>query len=217
MTATELKRELSKLSGIDFFNPKYREVFKKAFPEEKQTEEKPDDGKEETTEAAEVQKEPAIEEQKTDGVKDEKQAEVKAEAEEQAEDGVKLKEPDHTEAPEQSEEQAEDGREEAPEATKKTEDPKEEKTADLLLDAKIENELLRGGVRDEKLGAAMRLAKSEVKSLEELWKVKEILNDFPEWVCGFHTKGFGMDVDNSSDNLTEEEKRLKQMGIDPRN
>ena len=35
----ELKRELSKLSGIDFFNPKFRDVFKKYFPDDKDAEE----------------------------------------------------------------------------------------------------------------------------------------------------------------------------------
>ena len=30
----DLKKELSKLSGVDFFNPKYRDVFKKYFPDE---------------------------------------------------------------------------------------------------------------------------------------------------------------------------------------
>ena len=35
----ELKRELSKLTGIDFFNPKFRETFKKHFPNDKDAEE----------------------------------------------------------------------------------------------------------------------------------------------------------------------------------
>lgn len=87
---------------------------------------------------------------------------------------------------------------------------------DELLEARIENAFLRGGVREDKLGYAMRLAKSEITSLEELYKVKDILRDFPEWVHGYKAKGFGMDVDEGSDNLTEEEKKLKAMGINPR-
>lgn len=71
-------------------------------------------------------------------------------------------------------------------------------------------------MREDKLGYAMRLAKSEITSLEELYKVKDILRDFPEWVHGYKAKGFGMDVDEGSDNLTEEEKKLKAMGINPR-
>ena len=35
----ELKRELSKLAGIDFFNPKYRDVFKKYLPDEEDADE----------------------------------------------------------------------------------------------------------------------------------------------------------------------------------
>ena len=35
----ELKKELSKLTGIDMFNPRFREVFKKYFPEDKDAEE----------------------------------------------------------------------------------------------------------------------------------------------------------------------------------
>ena len=35
----ELKRELSKVTGIDFFNPKFREIFKKHFPNDKDAEE----------------------------------------------------------------------------------------------------------------------------------------------------------------------------------
>ena len=39
MKISELKRELSKLAGIDFFNPKYRDVFKKYFPDEEDADE----------------------------------------------------------------------------------------------------------------------------------------------------------------------------------
>lgn len=39
MDINEFKRELSKVSGIDFFNPKYRELFKKYFPADKDAEE----------------------------------------------------------------------------------------------------------------------------------------------------------------------------------
>ncbi len=84
-----------------------------------------------------------------------------------------------------------------------------------LLEARIENELLRGGIRDEKLAPAMRLAKSEIGSMEELHKVKDILKEFPEWVRAEKPKGYGMEVD-PNDGLTAEERRLKEMGIDPR-
>lgn len=211
MNANEFKRELSKLSGTDFFNPKYRELFKKVFPDDKPTDDKPDDGKEENDEAKESLK--------GDGVKDEKQIEAKEQDVDKAEDEREIDkiEEEKASSPEKRDEKAEDERDETHEIGKDVDELKEDKTTDMLLEAKIENELLRGGVREEKLGAAMRLAKSEVKSLDELDKIKGILSDFPEWVRGYHSKGFGMDVDRDSDNLTEEEKRLKQMGIDPRN
>ena len=38
MGSNELKRELSKLSGVDFFNPKYRELFKNAIHDDKDAE-----------------------------------------------------------------------------------------------------------------------------------------------------------------------------------
>lgn len=197
MGSNELKRELSKLSGVDFFNPKYRELFKKAFPEDKDAEEE------------KLKKEGMIGEEK---IKDKTEDIDKAEDERE----IDKIERDKAETPEKRDEKAEEVREETHEIGKEVDELKGDKTEDMLLETKIENALLRGGVREEKLGPAMRLAKSEIGSLDELGKVEDILKDFPEWVHGYKPKGFGMDIDNGSDNLTEEEKRLKQMGINPR-
>ena len=197
MGSNELKRELSKLSGVDFFNPKYRELFKKAFPEDKDAEEE------------KLKKEGMIGEEK---IKDKTEDIDKAEDERE----IDKIERDKAETPEKRDEKAEEVREETHEIGKEVDELKGDKTEDMLLETKIENALLRGGVREEKLGPAMRLAKSEIDSLDELGKVEDILKDFPEWVHGYKPKGFGMDIDNGSDNLTEEEKRLKQMGINPR-
>ena len=197
MVSNELKRELSKLSGVDFFNPKYRELFKKAFPEDKDAEEE------------KLKKEGMIGEEK---IKDKTEDIDKAEDERE----IDKIERDKAETPEKRDEKAEEVREETHEIGKEVDELKGDKTEDMLLETKIENALLRGGVREEKLGPAMRLAKSEIGSLDELGRVEEILKDFPEWVHGYKPKGFGMDIDNGSDNLSEEEKRLKQMGINPR-
>lgn len=197
MGSNELKRELSKLSGVDFFNPKYRELFKKAFPEDKDAEEE------------KLKKEGMIGEEK---IKDKTEDIDKAEDERE----IDKIERDKAETPEKRDEKAEEVREETHEIGKEVDELKGDKTEDMLLETKIENALLRGGVREEKLGPAMRLAKSEIGSLDELGKVEDILKDFPEWVLGYKPKGFGMDIDNGSDNLSEEEKRLKQMGINPR-
>lgn len=197
MGSNELKRELSKLSGVDFFNPKYRELFKKAFPEDKDAEEE------------KLKKEGMIGEEK---IKDKTEDIDKAEDERE----IDKIERDKAETPEKRDEKAEEVREETHEIGKEVDELKGDKTEDMLLKTKIENALLRGGVREEKLGPAMRLAKSEIGGLDELGKVEDILKDFPEWVHGYKPKGFGMDIDNGSDNLSEEEKRLKQMGINPR-
>lgn len=197
MGSNELKRELSKLSGVDFFNPKYRELFKKAFPEDKDAEEE------------KLKKEGMIGEEK---IKDKTEDIDKAEDERE----IDKIERDKAETPEKRDEKAEEVREETHEIGKEVDELKGDKTEDMLLETKIENALLRGGVREEKLGPAMRLAKSEIGGLDELGKVENILKDFPEWVHGYKPKGFGMDIDNGSDNLSEEEKRLKQMGINPR-
>ena len=197
MGSNELKRELSKLSGVDFFNPKYRELFKKAFPEDKDAEEE------------KLKKEGMIGEEK---IKDKTEDIDKAEDERE----IDKIERDKAETPEKRDEKAEEVREETHEIGKEVDELKGDKTEDMLLETKIENALLRGGVREEKLGPAMRLAKSEIGGLDELGKVEDILKDFPEWVHGYKPKGFGMDIDNGSDNLSEGEKRLKQMGINPR-
>nr|DAP89040.1 MAG TPA: hypothetical protein [Caudoviricetes sp.] len=198
MGSNELKRELSRLSGVDFFNPKYRELFKKYFPGDKDSED---------------------EKLKKTGVADEEKVEEKVEDIDKAEDEREIDkiEREKADTSEKRDEKAEEERGETQEIGKEVDELKGDKTEDMLLETKIENALLRGGVREEKLGPAMRLAKSEIGSLEELGKVEDILKDFPEWVHGYKpSKGFGMDVDNGSDNLSEEEKRLKQMGINPR-
>lgn len=195
----ELKRELSRLSGVDFFNPKYREAFKKFFPDDA------DESKEEAEdEAAETNAEEVkgFEETKGKIEESEQDAEI-SERESEGSDEVV----DDQESEEEDEYDSDDYEE-------KDDghgiDPYAE-----LLEARIENELLRGGVREDRLAHAMRLAKSEICCIEELHKVKDILNDFPEWVRAEKPKGYGMEVD-PHDGLTAEERRLKEMGIDPK-
>lgn len=207
----ELKKELSKLSGVDMFNPKFRDVFKKYFPDDKDAEEQAleekgieTDAVEENTVAEEIAEETAEETTEVVENKDaEEVAEDVAEADtvEEAEDVV-----EDAVAEEVAEEKVEEVTETAV-----------DNTADELLDARIENELLKGGVRPEKLIPAKRVMKVEVNSLEDLGKVQEILREYPEWVRGYDNKGYGMPVDETGDGLTEEEKRLREMGIDPKN
>lgn len=195
----ELKRELSRLSGVDFFNPKYREAFKKFFPDDA------DEAKEEAEdEAAETNAEEVKGFEETKGKIEENEQD--AEVSERESDGNE--EEDVEQESEEEDEYDSDDYEEKSE--RHGIDPYAE-----LLEARIENELLRGGVREDRLEHAMRLAKSEICCIEELHKVKDILNDFPEWVRAEKPKGYGMEVD-PHDGLTAEERRLKEMGIDPK-
>lgn len=198
----ELKRELSKLSGIDFFNPKYRDVFKKYFPNDKDADEEED-----------------VEKTLDDnGVKDSTEIEDKVEDIDKAEDEREIDkiEEDKADSTEVADEKAEEVNEESEEIGKDVDELKTDKSQDELLDAKIELELMRNGVRPERIGSAKKLAKIEVHSLDELDKVKELIKEYPEWVRGYRAEGFGMNINDDGDDLTEEEKRLKQMGIDPR-
>ena len=117
---------------------------------------------------------------------------------------------------EKSDEKAEEVDEESEEIGKDVDELKEDKIKEELLDAKIELELIKNGVSTERLGSAKKMAKYEVNSLEELDKVKDLIKEYPEWVRGYKANKFGMPVDEDNDVLTEEEKRLKQMGINPR-
>lgn len=199
MEINEFKRELSKISGHDFFSPKYRDIFAKAFSsdgEEKDGDKKDIKDKTETEDNTDVSDkkedtagnatgETGTEVTETDTVKDTAGEAYEAnETNVQTDTGVTETAPDNTK--------------------------------DELLDAKIENALLRGGIREEKLGAAKRLAHAEIHDISEIEKINGILKDFPEWVRGYKSAGFGMEIDSGTDNLTAEERRLKAMGIDPK-
>jgi hypothetical protein len=211
---SEFKKELSKISGVDFFNPTYREVFKKYFPEDKDAEEQRLEemgiADEEVKEAA-----PEVEEEKAPT---EDQVEDKVEDIEKAEDEREIDkiEEEKADTAEKADEKAEDKNEESEEIGKEVDELKEDKTDDELLDAKIEIELLRNGVREDKIEKAKKLAKLEVKDMNDLDKVQDVLAEYPEWVRGYETKNFGAPVDEKGDDLTAEERRLKEMGINPR-
>ena len=215
----ELKRELSRASGVDFFNPKYREIFKKHFPNEEDAEEK------KLKEMEDIKGDKKVEdkaEEVFDDVKDidtddtDKEVESKVEDIDKAEDEREIDkiEEEKAESPEKAEEKAEEVNEESHEIGKSVDELEDSKKQ--LLDAKIELELIRNGVSSERLESAKRMAKYEIGSLEELGKVKELIREYPEWVRTFKPKDFGMAVDENADDLTEEEKKLKQMGINPR-
>lgn len=250
----ELKKELSKLSGIDFFSPKYREVFKKYFPEEEDAEEKRfeevageplEEKVEEPIESVEevkgIEEEPKeVEEEKVEEPVEDKEEVAEAVAEEPVEE--KVEEPAPVEAPEVEDkvediEKAEDEREIDKIEEEKAEDSsvEEEKheevneeseeigkdvdeLKDELFDAKLELELVKGGVREDKLEPAKDYLKYKLSGVEDLEQVKDVLKEFPEWTKreSHNVGGFGMAVKEIGDNLTAEERRLKQLGIEPR-
>lgn len=208
----EFKRELSKLLGVDLFNPKFRDIFNKYFPAESKAEN-------------DKLKELGIEEEQKEDVAVEKEAEVVAEAEEEvAKEPEAEEEPAEDEADKEPEPEAEKPAEEEEasneepageeEKTAEPEVPAVDNTANELLDAKIELAVIKSGVRADRVDTAKRLLRNEVQSIDDLSKIDDILKGVPEW---FESKGkpkaFGMAVDERGDGLTEEERQLKLRGI----
>lgn len=223
----EFKKELSKLSGVDFFNPKFRDVFKRYFPDDA-------DKEEETTAEEERLKEVVGDEQVEDIEKElasessnETAEEENTEEIQNADEAVETKENvDETVSDEESAEDKENTESDGDNSTDESLDvepvseaePKQEPNQELV-DTKVELELVKAGVREDRLEPAKRLILSEIHGLEDLDKVKEMIKQFPEWIkeSAVNTKPFGMPVGEGGGDLTEEEKRLKAMGIDPRN
>ena len=217
----ELKKELSALSGIDFFNPKYREVFKRYFP---------NDNEEVTAEEErlnEMAEEPVVEanevvEEKAEEIVEDKTEEVEQPAEEVTEEVAEAEAVEEVaeETNEENAEATEEVKEELSEDIQVAEEKAEEKIDDHkeLIDAKVELELVKAGVREDRLEPAKRLLMAEIKKMEDVDNVKEWIKQYPEWIKTEKpvAKAIGMTLDNAGDGLTEEEKKLKQMGIDPR-
>lgn len=222
----EFKKELSKLSGVDFFNPKFRDIFKRYLPD--------DADKEEETTAEEERLKEVVGEEQVDNIEKELAPENLDESaeEENTEDIQNADEESKTEEDVDETVQGEESVEDkentefngdnstdeslAAEATTEPE-PKQEPNQELV-DTKVELELVKAGVREDRLEPAKRLILSEIHGLEDLDKVKEMIKQFPEWIKenAVNTKPFGMPVGEGGGDLTEEEKRLKAMGIDPR-
>lgn len=230
----ELKKELSKLTGIDMFSPRFREVFKKYFPDDKDVEEErfeamedledekvlEDAGKVEPEVEEKPEEEPKVEEEpKEEEPVEEKKAEDLEEDIDKAEDEREIDkiEENKAEEPEVADEKKEEVNEESEEIGKKVDDLKDNYN-DELYDAKLELALIKNKVREDRVEPAKKYIKSVVADANELDKVGDILKEFPEWIKrdNHEMHGFGMSVDEVGDGLTEEEKRLKAMGIDPR-
>lgn len=227
----ELKKELSKLSGVDFFNPKFRDVFKKYFPNDNSENEinsneedrlKEVIGEEENTQDAltpETEKEETkAEDVKEDPVKEEgedpKPTEEPVEEEKPTEEEPK---PDVDDNPveEPKEEPAEEPKVEVP--TEDAGEPKDTSNTELL-EVRLELELIKAGIRPDRLASAKKLFMQEIHSIDDLAKVPDLVAQYPEWNKqeGEEAKPFGMSLDDNGDGLTAEERRLREMGIDPK-
>ena len=221
----EFKKELSKLSGLDFFNPKYRDVFKRYFPD--------DLDKEEESTAEEERLKEVIGDEQVEDVEEfalenleKPTAEENIDETQSADDEVKIEndtESTQEEGVEEDKEKTNSQDETAIDESSEVKEladtePKKEQNQELV-DTKVELELVKAGVREDRLEPAKRLILSEIHGLEDLDKVKEMIKQFPEWLkeSAINTKPFGMPVGEGGGDLTEEEKRLKAMGIDPRN
>lgn len=220
----ELKKELSALSGVDFFNPKFRNVFKKYFPDEV-------DATADTAEEERVNEilEDEVVETKAEAVEDKVEEAVKAEetiAEETANEVVEDKAEEviaeNTEEVVEevtNESPAEEVEEAVAEEVAETQEVAEEVKDDTeLIATKVELELVKAGVREDRLEAAKKLLMTEINTLADISKVEELIKQYPEWLQKPRevAKPFGMTLDDNGDGLTEEEKKLKAMGINPR-
>ena len=141
----ELKRELSRLTGIDMFNPKFRDVFKKYFPNEEDTEEKIEDLRDESVAKADEISKIDAEEKQDNGVEEVKDVEEDINKAEDEREIDKIEE-DKAEDSDKRDEKAEEAKDESEEIGKKVDDLKG-KYEDELFDAKLETELVRNNVR----------------------------------------------------------------------
>ena len=59
---------------------------------------------------------------------------------------------------------------------------------------------------------------AEIKKMEDVDNVKEWIKQYPEWLHKEKpvAQAIGMSLNDMGDALTEEEKKLKEMGINPR-
>jgi len=86
------------------------------------------------------------------------------------------------------------------------------------LEVRLELELIKAGIRPDRLASAKKLFMQEIHSIDDLAKVPDLVAQYPEWKKqeGEEAKPFGMSLDDNGDGLTAEERRLREMGIDPK-
>jgi len=207
----QLKTELSKLSGVDMFNPKFRDIFKKYL----------DEGATDTTEmeSAKVvdvaEPSPMEEDLDDDGDKNPIVEKTIDKDSDGVGDEVVEKEVEQTETVETEPDtaQAELPTQGEFEATQSAVDLQNE-----LLLTKLELELVRAGVREDRLDTAKRLFMPEFKeSGGDVEQIRQLIAQYPEWIGQKGAKqGFGMPIGQKTDELDNEEKEMLKRGINPR-
>ncbi len=170
--------------------------------EESTTEQTEEAEQGESTTTEQTQEEQTSEEQEVQDV-EEKDTETKEQQENESVEESQQEQQNNTTTEKQSEELATDN----PPAFQE------------LLETKIELALIKLGIREDRLEAAKRLFKTEIQSIEDLDKLKELVKEFPEWQKQRKEQGagFGANLKENGNSLSEEEKKLKAMGIDPKN
>ena len=221
----ELKKELSKLSGVDFFNPKYRDVFKKYFPnddvsEENNTNEEErlkevigDETYNELTDDTTVEDVNSDEESENDDLEKENVDNEDIVKDDETDEDQNNEPQDLETNSEIDEDKVDNNAEDVGVINENNSDKDKE-----LLETKVELELVKAGVREDRLESARKLFMDDIKSLNDLDKLKDLIKQYPEWLKEKKPAvvPFGMPLDNTNDGLTAEEKRLKAMGINPR-
>lgn len=236
MAIKELKKELSALSGVDFFNPKYRNVFKKYLPNDNSDSENVDSmeeerlnevlnldlDKEETpSDVEETREDDDKEEIKSDNTSEDcgEADDLEEESDEENSDKEDSEEDKSANEEQSDENSANEDKETEPEKSSSINVQDDTNSSNQeLLETKVELQLVKSGVREDRLESAKKLFMSDIKSIADLDKLKDLIKQYPEWLKKEKTNAqpFGMSMDDNGDGLTEEEKRLKEMGINPR-
>lgn len=231
MNSTEFKRELGKIAGIDFFNPKFRDVFKRHLASTRNidTEEEIEREEVKAEDNHETHNAPAVEiEVDVESGEEESKVEIETEEEEGSETSETeiLKESKEDSAEEKAlkallgeEYEVSVGPQsqkvEEIEIATEAESVPAINLADQLQETKLELELVKAGVREERLDLARRLLLPEIKTGTSIEEIRGKIP--PEWIGKKGgAQGFGMPLGDKMVPLTAEEKALRKMGIDPR-
>jgi hypothetical protein len=226
MGLSKIKTELSKLSGVDMHNPKYREFFKRHFGGEDK------DAKEIIEDSEVVVEEEVLSEEVLDDIQDaidDKEDEIE-DAEERAEEEAEVVAESAEKSAEEialekligaTEESGEEVSAEVEDIVSEVQPESESAPAinlnNQLLETQLELELVRAGVRADRIEIAKRIFLQDMKDGADVEVIREKIAQFPEWITKKGgAQSFGMPLGDKASPLTEEEKALKRMGIDPR-